>query len=90
MYRTFDPPQMRLTANAWQPTHHTTSFNTQVEMYQKAESQDSFFNMKALAPRQRPMSEATDFDTDFEDEDSEIEENSPRLSMGSVSCPSLL
>jgi len=54
-----------------------------VEMFQRGKSQDAFFNMKALAPR--PMSEATEmFDTDFEDE-SEIEDNSPRLSLGSVS-----
>jgi len=54
-----------------------------VEMFQKGQPRDSFFNMKALAPR--PMSEATEmFDTDFED-DSEPEDNSPRLSMGSVS-----
>lgn len=52
-------------------------------MFQKGQPQDTFFNMKALAPR--PMSEATEmFDTDFEDE-SELEDNSPRLSYGSVS-----
>lgn len=53
-------------------------------MFQKGRPQDAFFNMKALAPR--PMSDATEiFDTDFEDDDSEIEDNSPRLSLGSVS-----
>jgi hypothetical protein len=65
---------------------------SRVEMFQKARPQDAFFNMKALAPRtspsrkERPMSDATMFDTDFEDDDSEIdEENSPRLSLNSVS-----
>jgi hypothetical protein len=62
-----------------------TPIDPRVEMFQKGQPRDSFFNMKALAPR--PMSEATEmFDTDFED-DSEIEDNSPRLSMGSVSLP---
>ena len=52
-------------------------------MFQKGHPKDAFFNMKALAPR--PMSDATEmFDTDFE-EDSEVEDNSPRLSLGSVS-----
>lgn len=64
------------------------SFDPRVEMFQKGQPTDSFFNMKALAPRkERPMSEATEmFDTDFEDDDSDIEENSPRLSLNSVSC----
>jgi hypothetical protein len=53
-------------------------------MFQKAQPMDSFFNMKALAPR--PMSTATEmFDTDFEDSDTE-DSNSPRLSVNSVSC----
>lgn len=52
-------------------------------MFQKAPPMDSFFNMKALAPR--PMSTATEmFDTDFEDSDIE-DNNSPRLSVHSVS-----
>lgn len=55
-----------------------------VEMFQRGHSKETFFNMKALAPR--PMSSATEFDTDFEDDDSEIEDNSPRLSMNSVSA----
>jgi hypothetical protein len=60
-----------------------TPIDPRVEMFQKGQPQDAFFNMKALAPR--PMSEATEmFDTDFEDE-SETEDNSPRLSLGSVS-----
>ncbi|CZT02984.1 uncharacterized protein RCO7_06040 [Rhynchosporium graminicola] len=54
-----------------------------VEMFQKAQPRDAFFNMKALAPR--PMSEATDFDTEFEDDMSEIEDNSPRHSTNSSS-----
>jgi hypothetical protein len=55
-------------------------------MFQTRDSKDSFFNMKALAPRHRPLSEATEmFDTDFEDDDSEVEEaDSPRLSLNSV------
>jgi hypothetical protein len=63
-------------------------------MFQKGRSQDQFFNMKALAPR--PLSEATDMsptglsDTDFEDDESEIEEaDSPRLSLNSVGRPHL-
>jgi hypothetical protein len=60
-----------------------TPIDPRVEMFQKGQPRDSFFNMKALAPR--PMSDATEmFDTDFED-DSEVEDNSPRFSMGSVS-----
>lgn len=60
-----------------------TPIDPRVEMFQRAPPQDTFFNMKALAPR--PMSEATEmFDTDFED-DSETEDSSPRLSLGSVS-----
>lgn len=52
-------------------------------------SNDAFFNMKALAPR--PMSEGTEFDTEFEDDESVIEDDimeddeSPRLSLASVS-----
>jgi hypothetical protein len=61
-----------------------TPIDPRVEMFQKGQPTDSFFNMKALAPR--PMSEATEmFDTDFEDDESEIEDNSPRLSLNSVS-----
>lgn len=46
--------------------------------------------MKALAPR--PLSNATEmFDTDFEDDDSviesDVEDNSPRLSLNSVCNP---
>jgi hypothetical protein len=55
-----------------------------VEMFQKGEPVEPFFNMKALAPR--PVSDATEmFDTDFEDDDSEVDEaDSPRLSLNSV------
>jgi hypothetical protein len=61
-----------------------TPIDPRVEMFQKGQPTDSFFNMKALAPR--PMSEATEmFDTDIEDDESEIEDNSPRLSLNSVS-----
>ena len=59
-------------------------------MFQKTYSHDSYYNLKAQAPR--PMSTATEmFDTDFEDEDDnnsiiEIEDDySPRVSMHSVS-----
>jgi hypothetical protein len=61
-----------------------TPIDPRVEMFQRGQPKDQFFNMKALAPR--PVSEATVFDTDFED-DSEIDDNSPRLSMNSVSKP---
>lgn len=52
-------------------------------MYQKGH-QDAFFNMTALAPR--PLSTATEmYDTDFEDDNSDIEEEySPRISLNSV------
>jgi hypothetical protein len=59
-------------------------------MFQKEHSKDQLFNMKALAPR--PISDATEMyaseisDTDFEDDESVIEEaDSPRLSLNSVS-----
>lgn len=59
-------------------------------MFQKERSKDQFFNTKALAPR--PQSDATEMyasemsDTDFEDDESVIEEaDSPRLSLNSVS-----
>jgi len=56
--------------------------DSRVEMFQKGEPKDQFFNMKALAPR--PISTATEmFDTDFED-DSEVEADSPRFSVNSV------
>ncbi|KAG9237597.1 hypothetical protein BJ875DRAFT_136574 [Amylocarpus encephaloides] len=69
-----------------------TPLDPRVEMFMRARPQEAFFNMKALAPRtnpsrkERPMSEATEFDTDFEDEDSSDieEENSPRLSLNST------
>ncbi|OBT50165.1 hypothetical protein VE04_10092, partial [Pseudogymnoascus sp. 24MN13] len=54
------------------------------EMFQKGQH-GSFFDMKALAPR--PMSSSTEmFDTDFEDDGSEIEEGeySPRISINSA------
>jgi len=58
-------------------------------MFQRGQPKDQFFNMKALAPR--PISTATEmFDTDFEDDMSEIEEaDSPRLSLNSVCLTSL-
>jgi len=59
-----------------------TPIDPRVEMFQKGQPRDAFFNMKALAPR--PLSEATEFDTDFEDDMSEIEDNSPRHSVNSV------
>ena len=56
--------------------------DSRVEMFQKGDPRDQFFNMKALAPR--PISTATEmFDTDFED-DSEVEADSPRFSLNSV------
>lgn len=52
-------------------------------MFQRGEPAEPFFNMKALAPR--PVSDATEmFDTDFEDDDSEVDEaDSPRFSLNS-------
>ncbi|KAL2065045.1 hypothetical protein VTL71DRAFT_4185 [Oculimacula yallundae] len=64
-------------------TSPMSPIDPRVEMFQKGQPRDAFFNMKALAPR--PMSEATEFDTDFEDDMSEIEDNSPRHSTNSSS-----
>ena len=63
----------------------TTPIDPRVEMFQRGQAKDAFFNMKQLGPR--PMSDATEmFDTDFEEDESEIEDNnSPRLSINSVS-----
>ncbi|TVY52200.1 Protein BOI2, partial [Lachnellula cervina] len=64
-------------------TSPMTPIDPRVEMFQKGQPNDAFFNMKALAPR--PLSDATEmFDTDFEDDDSEAEDNSPRLSLNST------
>ncbi|KAH8602848.1 hypothetical protein B0O99DRAFT_11615 [Bisporella sp. PMI_857] len=53
-----------------------------VEMFQRGAVKDHFFNMKALAPR--PISTATEmFDTDFEEDESDIEIESPRFSVHS-------
>jgi hypothetical protein len=53
-------------------------------MFQKGQPSDAFFNMKALA--ERPVSDATEmFDTDFEDESEVEDNNSPRISINSVS-----
>jgi len=62
-----------------------TRIDSRVEMFQNGQPIDAFFNMKALAPR--PVSDATEmFDTDFEEDQSELEDNnSPRLSINSVS-----
>ncbi|KAL3423926.1 PH domain-containing protein [Phlyctema vagabunda] len=52
-----------------------------VEMFQRGQPTDTFFNMKSLSPR--PVSNATEmFDTDFEDDESEVEDYSPRHSTG--------
>lgn len=76
--------QLGSVPNCYQPNYSpTTPIDPRVEMFQKGQPMDAFFNMKALAPR--PMSTATEmFDTDFEDSDEE-EGNSPRLSVNSVS-----
>jgi len=66
------------------PYSPATPMDPRVEMFQRGQTTDSFFNMKALAPR--PISNATEFDTDFEDDMSEPEDNSPRLSVNSVSA----
>ena len=73
--------------NIMEPASPITPIDPRVEMFQKGQPTDAFFNMKALAPR--PLSEATEmFDTEFEDDESDMEDNSPRLSLNSVSlCP---
>ena len=54
-------------------------------MFQKGYGTQTLFNAQTLAPR--PLSEATEIhDTDFED-DSEVEDNSPRMSINSVGLP---
>ncbi|CAG8978128.1 hypothetical protein HYALB_00000802 [Hymenoscyphus albidus] len=70
--------------SAMSPMHF--DHRSRVEMFQKSQATDSYFNMKALASqKERPVSEATEmFDTDFEDDDSDVEENSPRLSVNST------
>ena len=57
--------------------------DTRGEMFQQGHH-GSFLDMKALAPR--PVSASTEmFDTEFEDDGSEIEEDySPRISINSV------
>ncbi|KAI6714505.1 hypothetical protein B2J93_8970 [Marssonina coronariae] len=65
-----------------------TPIDPRVEMFQRGPTKDAFFNMRALAPR--PVSEATEFDTDFEDDLSEVEDDSPRLSVNSVSDATVL
>lgn len=59
----------------------------QQEMRQKPASRDTFFSLKSDFQAQRPTSVATEFvDTDW-DEDiiSDAEDNSPRISLQSVS-----
>jgi len=64
--------------------------DSRIEMFQKGQSTQPFFNMKALQAAPRPVSDATEmFDTDFEDDDSEIEADSPRYSLNSVCYPSM-
>ncbi len=56
-------------------------------MRQKQSLRDTFFSIKN-EPLQRPTSVATEFvDTDYDDDDlaSDIEDNSPRISVNSVS-----
>ena len=63
------------------------------EMRQKQSLRDTFFGLKNEPRQQRPNSVATEFmDTDWDDEDqnSEIEDNSPRISVGSVSIATAL
>jgi hypothetical protein len=55
-----------------------------VEMFQRAKSQSFFFQPRTEGPR--PISEATEFDTDFEDDSSDFEEDSPKYSFDSVSA----
>lgn len=72
-----------------QRTSALPPLDTRGEMFQKGQH-GSFFDMKALAPR--PMSSSTDiYDTEFEDDGSEIEEGdySPRISINSVCVPVL-
>ncbi|RFU25283.1 hypothetical protein B7463_g11061, partial [Scytalidium lignicola] len=77
-----------LTTKGIMPASPLTPIDPRVEMFQRGQPRDNLFNMKALAPR--PMSNATEmFDTDFEDDESEIEseieeDNSPRLSLNSA------
>lgn len=57
-------------------------------MRQKPVSRDTFFSVKNESRNMRPISVATEFvDTDWDEDDiiSEPEDNSPRLSLQSVS-----
>lgn len=60
---------------------------TYQEMRQKPAPRDTFFSLRNEPQSQRPTSVATEFvDTDFDDEDILTdEENSPRISLQSVS-----
>lgn len=60
----------------------------QQEMRQKPVVRDTFFSMKHESQHMRPTSVATEFvDTDWDEDDiiSEAEDNSPRISLQSVS-----
>jgi hypothetical protein len=65
-------------------------------MRQKPAPQNTFFNLKQEPQQHRPTSVATEFvDTDWDEEEddgevSEAEDNSPRVSLQSVSGLSLL
>jgi hypothetical protein len=55
------------------------------EMFMRGRTQSLFFAARSDKPR--PISEATEiFDTDFDDDSSEFEEDSPKYSFQSVSC----
>lgn len=59
-----------------------TPLETSVEMFQRGAKTQSFFAPRTERPR--PLSEATEmYDTDFEDDSSEFEEDSPKYSFES-------
>lgn len=61
-----------------------TPLPAELEMFQKSYNTRSLFEARTLAPR--PLSEATEiFDTDFEEDESDDDQTSPRSSIGSVS-----
>lgn len=65
---------------------------THQEMRQKPAPRDTFFSLRSEPHNARPTSVATEFvDTDWDEEIiSEVEDNSPRVSLQSVSGPSPL
>lgn len=71
-----------------QTFYHTGERRVYREMSQKPAARDTFFSLKNEPQSMRPTSVATEFvDTDWDEDDiiSDAEDNSPRVSLQSVS-----